>query len=349
MITSLYAVNIQPIWATEDSWTTMSPVPQGRLGPGVAAVNGKIYVIGGISEGTLNSNQEYDPTTDTWITKKPMPLPRSGFAIAVYQNKIYCIGGGGDFGIEEVTGLNQVYDPLTDTWETKTSMPTARQFLCANVVNGKIYLIGGSKPVNLNNPAYVHNVNEVYDPETGTWTTKTPPPVNVSSYASTVVDNKIYVISGSGDNDRLTLMYDPEADSWSYGTQAPTPVWGAAAGATTGVLAPKRLYVIGGYPAFNLVQVYNPETDTWTTGAQMPTGRYGLGVAVVDDRLYAIGGSGYEAGRANERYTPSEYNPTAPTKEPFSTTFVIAASGAVAIIGIGLFLYFNKRVRSRNS
>jgi hypothetical protein len=74
-------------------------------------------------------------------------------------------------------------------------------------------------------------------------------------------------------------------------------------------LAPKRIYVIGGYndirgQGFTLNQVYDPETDTWTMGAQMPTSRYGLGVAVVNDILYAIGGGDAE----NERYTPIGYH-----------------------------------------
>jgi N-acetylneuraminic acid mutarotase len=323
-------------------WVTMSPVPQGRLGAGVAAVNEKIYVIGGISGEFLSINQEYNPCTDTWTAKEPMPSARSGFATAVYQNKIYCIGGGGDFGMQEVTGLNQVYDPATDSWETLMPMPTARQFLSANVVGDKIYLIGGSKPVNLNNRSFVPNINEVYDPETDSWASMTPPPVNVSNYASTVVDDKIYIISGMSGS--LTQIYNPETDSWSYGASIPTPVWGAAAGVTTGVSAPKRIYVLGGYPAFNLNQIYDPETDSWTTGTQMPTGRYGLGVAVVDDRLYAIGGSGYEAGRVNECYTPAEHTPTGTDSETFPTTLLIASSViAVVIVGAGLLVYFKKR------
>jgi len=328
------------------SWAIMSPVPQGRLGAGVAAVNGKIYVIGGISEEVLSINQEYDPSTDTWTTKEPMPTARSSFAAAVYQNKIYCIGGGGDFGTQEVTGLNQVYDPATDSWETLMPMPTARQFLCANVVGDKIYLIGGSKPVNLNNPSFVPNINEVYSPLTDSWASMTPPPVNVSNYASAVVDGKIYIISGISSSGSLTQIYDPETDSWSYEASIPTPVWGAAVGVTTGVSAPVRIYVLGGYPAFSSNQIYDPEIDSWTTGTQMPTGRYGLGVAVVDDRLYAIGGSGYEAGRANECYTPAEYNPTGTNLESFPTTLVIASVIAAAVVvAAGLLVYFKKRKR----
>jgi N-acetylneuraminic acid mutarotase len=286
----------------------MADIPTGRLGPGVATVNGKVYVIGGYNRGVININEEYDPTADTWTTKKPMPTPRSQFAIAVYQNKIYCIGGGGDFGMEEVTGITEVYDPETDTWETKTLMPTPREFIDANVVDGKIYIIVGSKPVNLNNPSFVPNVNEVYDPETDSWTTETPPPTQVSNYASAVYDNKIYLFS-----ENLTQIYDPQTSSWSKGAPIPNTEWGAAAGVTSGIFAPKRIYVLGGYSTFNFNQIYDPETDTWTTGAPMPTNRYGLGVAVVSDLIYAIGGPGADGMVANEQYTPFEYIPEFPT------------------------------------
>jgi N-acetylneuraminic acid mutarotase len=285
------------------------------LGPGVAAVNGKIYVIGGMNRGELDVNQEYDPETDTWKTKKSMPTKRSHFAIAVYDNKVFCIGGGGDFGSEEVTGITEVYDPLTDTWETKASMPTAREFMDANVVDGKIYVIGGSKPINFNDPSYVPNISEVYDPETDKWSQSIAPPVKVSNYASAVCDNKIYIFT-----EEMTQIFDPQTYMWSNGTSMPTPGWGAAAAATTGDFAIKGIYVLGGNPTFKYNQIYHPETDSWFDGAAMPTNRYGLGVVVIDDVIYAIGGPGAEAMAANERYTPYGYIPEFP-------------SGAVLVLG----------------
>jgi hypothetical protein len=239
-----------------------------------------------------------------------------GSALAVYQNKIYVIG--------EDNGITQVYDPATDTWENKTSMPTPRTQLEANVVNGKIYLIGGRTGGQYSTVG----LNEVYDPETDSWTTKAPIPYPVVEYASAVVDGKIYVIGGQDEfhdpmNLDLTQIYDPETDTWSFGSAIPNVVWKAAAGATTGLMAPKRIYAIGGMPDKSLIgtdlnQVYNPENDSWTVGASMPTARFQLHVAVVNYKLYVIGGAPYFnlqgiGSRENEQYTPIGYGTVPPT------------------------------------
>ncbi len=308
----------------EDSWTTLDPMPTARSGLGVAVVNGKIYAIGGWNGGggAVAVNEEYDPVTNTWITKTPMSVPRRTFGIAVYQNKIYVIGGASgtdpNTGSDILCSFNEVYDPLTDTWSTNGSLPTPRRGLDAIVVDDKIYLIGGYRYISGRIQEF--NTNEVYDPSTGTWTTKTPLPTSTSFYASAVFDNKIYVIGGPGR--KINQIYDPETDTWSYGASAPIEVNGAAAGATTGVAAPKRIHIMGGGVPFfpskaNLI--YDPERDAWSTCTDMPTARDNLGVAVVDDVLYAIGGlifTGELAGTpvgAVERYTPFGYGTIPPT------------------------------------
>jgi hypothetical protein len=363
----------------EDSWASKAPMHQARGGLGVAVVNGKIYAIGGSTEkgewsisgsvgtgGVVGTNEEYDPALDTWVLKTPMPTPRIGFSIVIYQNKIYCIGGatktprigaptrtevieaydpatntwktktpmptrrdnyaiieyqnkiyfiggttGSNYttGLPLYTGLNEVYDPTTDTWETKTPMPTAK-VAEANVVNGKIYFIGGSP----NN-----TLNQVYDLATDSWAIKTPMPTEAYG-ASIIIDNKIYVIGGSYSGSQfytLNQIYDPETDKWSQG--APPPSVGVRQGsavATTGERAPKRIYVLD-----ETLRVYNPETDSWTFGANIPTNRLNLGIALVNDMLYAIGGNTYtyqylltqiRGGSVtpyatNEQYTPFGY------------------------------------------
>lgn len=306
------------VLAAEDSWTTMEPMPTARSGLGVAVVDGKIYAIGGYNGSYLNVNEMYDPETDTWTTKQPLLTARAWFAIAAYGGRIYAIGGemGASTPVYSgYTGLNEVYDPTTDTWETLEPMPTARSSLCANVVDEKIYLIEGTKHSNVWPFSQVPSVTEVYDPATDSWSTRTPIPGTTFGYASAVVDNKIYVFGDSFPESNTTRIYNPKTDTWSLGTSVPSEVMGSSAGVTTGELAPQRIYVLGGNygsaVSADFNQIYAPETDKWTAGMPMPTPRWSLGVAVVNDELYAIGGKidvdTYLT--VNEKYTPAGYIP----------------------------------------
>jgi len=310
-LTALCVLMAKPVFSstevTEDTWVSKAPMHQARSNLGVAVVDGKIYAIGGDARSgewpyagsIVSTNEEYNPETDTWTFKASMPTPRYGFATAVYQNKIYCIGGvtrvdGGWQG----TGANEVYDPATDTWENKTAMPTARLELQANVVNGKMYLIGGKVPGHYDFPNWTSSLNEVYDPETDSWTTKAPIPVATRDYPSAVINNKIYVIGGlTNPYSNVNQIYDPETDMWSKGSTPPSGIRYATGGATSGVDAPKRIYILvekwapwEEAPYSN--RVYDPENDSWTFGADLPlpTDRQGFSVAVVDDILYVIGG-----------------------------------------------------------
>ncbi|MEM4244277.1 MAG: kelch repeat-containing protein, partial [Candidatus Bathyarchaeia archaeon] len=292
--------------ASENEWSIKTSMPTPRGGLGVAAVNGKIYAIGGIRNNTqLAITEEYNPATNTWTTKKPMPTARSGFAIAVYKNKIYCIGGTvGDSNnvVSGFTGANEVYNPATDTWETKTAMPTPRADLDACVVDGKIYLIGGKAYWGTEPFYHELNVTEVYDPETDTWTKAASMPIPVFGYASAVVGSKIYVIGGARQFQEglsnVTIVssnqvYNAETDEWSSRTELPVALSHAAACVTSGVTAPKRIYVIGGFDKTNYSNAtfaYDFEKDEWSAGWLMPTARAYLGLAVVDDAIYAIGG-----------------------------------------------------------
>jgi len=310
------SVGVAPFLAIEnvnaqegDSWTTLEPMPISASG--VAVINDKIYTIG-------NSGiAEYDTTSDSWTLKNPMPANRSGFAVAVYENKIYIIGGS--------NGLNQIYDPATETWENRTTMLTPRIQLEANVVNSKIYLIGGKTGGQYSTVA----LNEVYDPATDTWTAKEPMPFPVAQYASAVVGDKIYVFGGQDEyelpnpNLNVTQIYDTITDAWTFGAPLPYVVWQAAAGATTGQMAPQRIYIMGGLPEGSLYgtdlnQIYDPETNAWSLGSTMPIARAGLHVAVVNDAIYSMGGVPYINVQAtwipeNYRYTPIDYIPEFPS------------------------------------
>ena len=322
-----FNLNVQTAKAadTQSSWTTLTPMPTARGGFGLAAVEGKIFAIGGINGNLpVSTTEEYNPQTNEWTSMMPMPTPRSGFATVAYQNKIYVIGGTVGNGY---VGNNEVYDPVSNTWETKASMPTPRADLSANIVSDKIYLIGGKRYSSIAPYYNETNINEVYDPANDSWSTRTSIPTSVQGYASAVVDDKIYIMGGSLEslsieNSRITgadEVYDPQNDSWSLASNLLNGFSYGAAAATTGYMAPTRIYCVGGYSNGEFsgqVQAYNLENNSWSIGESMPTPRAYLGVVVVNDLLYAIGGlDGTNWLNTNEQYKPIHYGTIAPHVE----------------------------------
>jgi energy-converting hydrogenase Eha subunit A len=382
LLMPLLIMTVKPVSAASpNSWTTKAPMPTARAYLGVTAVNGRIYAIGGADPPdwvqAIGTNEEYDPTKDTWTLKAPMPTNRSQFGIAAYKNKIYCLGGvygnavysNGVFSYFDVyeVATNEVYDLATNTWENKAPIPDSRAGVSAHLVDGKIYLLGGNS-----------TANDVYDPATDTWAAKAPIPISLYEYGwwtccSAVVDDKIHVV-GLGVNVHFHLVYDPESDNWSSAALWPPGAIYSSSAATTGTNAPKRMYVFGvdslwwdlDLPDFATL-VYSSENDSWTTGASMPTGRINVGVTVLDNTFYAIGGSTLEIGNnrhaspVNQQYIPIGYENSEPTSSPEPTStptftpgseqvqvvpILVAAVAGVVVAGAG-FLLYRKRVRGK--
>jgi N-acetylneuraminic acid mutarotase len=385
-------VSSSPV-ASENTWTQKTPMQQARSHMGVAVVEDKIYAIGGFNMSGWNygnstetnivsTNEEYNPATDTWTFKTPMPTSRMDFAISVWKGKIYCIGGITENG---PTNINEVYDTKTDTWVNKTSLPTTRIELESKTVDNKIYLVGGKNTSDIET-----HLNEVYNPETDTWMTKKPLPYAVCDYASATYEGKLYIFGGGSSHKyipflcNLTQIYDPKNDSWRLGSSSPYLTAQAEAGATTGVKAPKRIYIIDrALYQIPSGQVYDPASDTWTQSVVFPTRRMSFSIAVVDDLLYAIGGVNISSSpfdwynprtfvtqyAINEQYTPFGYGTVSPTQTPLpqsggnetpqatpaatepapTTPIVVASATATLAVAAGLIAYTKKRHRHPTS
>ena len=203
------ATTLKVYTLASDSWTLKANMPTIRTELSAVAVNGKIYVIGGVARSSgwywdlaeatadelVSAVEVYDPETDTWTKKTDMPTARCGMGTVVVAGKIYTIGGLADNG--KIMNVVEVYDPGTDTWTQKADMPTARWNLGAVEANGKVYAVCG----NLLPPWEDGTLTlvEVYDPNTDSWTKGVD--MNFPRQAASIgqVNGEIYAIGGFSD------------------------------------------------------------------------------------------------------------------------------------------------------
>ncbi|MCE2415928.1 hypothetical protein J4G07_18250 [Candidatus Poribacteria bacterium] len=140
-------------------------------------------------------------------------------------------------------------------------------------------------------------------------------PTQRASFATAVVDGKIYLIGGTlFEHERgiwcdpgpgicrgpfgmsLVEVYDPETNTWERLTDMPTVRSDAKAAVVAG-----RIYVLAGrvgkdnrhvnLTTLKVVEMYDPETDTWVRKQDMSRRRAAFGIGVVAGKIYAIGGN----------------------------------------------------------
>lgn len=191
-----------------------------------------------------------------------------------------------------------------EEWEGITEIPTQRRDFATAVVDNKIYLIGGTLFENRNGPYGISTVEE-YDSQTNTWLRVTDMPTPRAIAKAAVVNGIIYVFGGYNSKNRdirnwklpvVVEAYNPQTDTWIKKTDMPISRINFRLG-----VVDEKIYLVGGTTGFGAgheermdrVDIYDPETDTWAKAPKMPTRRDPMSVAVVNNRMYVIGGRGW--------------------------------------------------------
>ena len=131
----------------QDTWSTKASMNVARVAAAAGAINGKLYVVGGVSTGGVTTSLEvYDPATNSWNSLANALTSWAEASAVVTGDKLYIVGGciNSDCRVGN-TGTLEVYDPSTNIWSTKASMPTARSYVAAGAINNKIYVAGGGQ------------------------------------------------------------------------------------------------------------------------------------------------------------------------------------------------------------
>lgn len=207
-----------------NSWHRGRKLPDWRRRFAVAAVAGKLHVVGGLDAAGNISGEHlvYDPAQDTWDEAEAMPTRRSHLALAVFGGKLHALGGLRQIPLigwllgRFATTRHEVYDPGTDTWHRRCAMPEARYSLAAASSGNSIHAVGGERRwlFRLWGRIRTHHHHR-YHAGSDSWSERTRLPSPRSDLSLVEVGGRLYAVGGRGpgwlgDCDR----YDPGNDHW---------------------------------------------------------------------------------------------------------------------------------------
>lgn len=285
-------------------WTSKTQPPFSYTRYTVASSNNKVYALSDIGE-----LAEYDPLKDNWIIRPPLSTHRFRTGLASVGGRLFSIGGGQN---SSPVSTVEEYDPETKNWALRASMASPRVSVAVGEALGKLYAIGGSSNTSETFPSPLTTVEE------GTL----PPPGSVLQ-----IPTGDGVTTGSG---QVTVRWNPVAGATSYnlymasdsnldrGNYAGLPDGAKFVGVTsphtiTGLTNGKTYYFFvtaadaGRESEESFGSSATPTAPPgllWRTKASMPTARLEAGAAVVNGKVYVVGGFSGNALATTEAYDP---------------------------------------------
>ncbi len=277
---------------------------------GVAALDGKVYVVGGFDE-TLQIGalvQVYDPANDSWTQAAPLPMDVHHANVIAANGLLYVLGAMQLSGFSFVAvGDCFVYTPGTDSWSSLAPIPSGseRGSAAMGLLGDRIVLAGG-----LRGDAVADVI--AYNIETDTWETGLPPlPTPTDHLVGANVGDVLFAIGGRnggiGSIKDTVVSLSLGGSEWQERAAMPTARGGAAAAVVQG-----KIVVVGGEGnaaasngVFPQTEVYDPALDVWSPLSDMPAPRHGMGAAGIGNVLYVPGGAtkqGFGATATSERY-----------------------------------------------
>ena len=135
--------SIEKYSIARNQWFTFGEeMVEKRSDAGVAALNGKIYVVGGYNGFShFRSVEIFNPQTGTWQDGKKMKRRRSGVKVAVKGGKLYVVGGWSG-GAGRLT-CGEVFDPKKNSWSALPDMQVPRSNYSIFVADGRLTVAGG--------------------------------------------------------------------------------------------------------------------------------------------------------------------------------------------------------------
>lgn len=275
----LPARRIQPA----SQWRSLPDAPTPRLMMAWAVLDDKIWILGGLRNGTaLQTVESYDPHTGAWQTGPSLPIPLHHAAAATYRGEVVVLGGASD---QLADASDKVFALRGGNWVELPHLTHPRAAPAAAVVGDKLVAVGGQ------NAKQLVPQTEVFDGSS--WTDAADMPTPREHLAAAADGTYVYAIGGrflsSDKNSAANERFDPQSGTWTKLVGMPTPRGSYGATYIDG-----RIVVAGGEEptrVLNVVEMYDIADAKWSTLAPMPTARHAEVVATVGNTVYCIGGA----------------------------------------------------------
>lgn len=228
-------------------WTGGPDLPSSRHHAGVAAWQGRVWLVGGYTRG---DGDQWTPVADvhSWAPGEPrwreevaLPSARAALGLAAIGDHLVAVGGVGPAGLAPTFVLtnNAVLLRAGARWQPGPALKQGREHLAAVGSDQRIYAIGGRTGGLETNLASV----ESWAPGESAWRAEPPLARSRSGIGAAVVDEAMCVAGGEGPNGTEASVECFRAGAWIETWRLNIPRHGLAVVASEG-----SLHVIGGGP-----------------------------------------------------------------------------------------------------
>ncbi|GIX96054.1 beta-scruin [Caerostris darwini] len=233
-------------------WRKLPKMRHSRMYHGTAALQGKIYVVGGKDEtdNMLDSVEVYDPEKNAWYElNSHLDSPSMGVGVCTHGGQLWVIGGMVQSKAGKIDLVKDVkrYDPNNQSWNHDIpDIPFPRAFIGAVECGKRLYVIGGTSYADID--IYSEELNSlddvlVYEDVKRKWQASVPMPSPRHFVATATVGRSIFVLGGltSFKKEALdeVILFTENTKQWHPCSTLPVPLCGFATASVPSIIENK--------------------------------------------------------------------------------------------------------------
>lgn len=231
-------------------WNINDTLPQYLRYSDAISLNGKLFIIGGLSVDyeISSSIHVFDSATSSWSSYDSLPKPLCAMSVCTLNDMIYITGGIDNNNAHS----KKVYklDPENLSCTEDGELLNAKSYHQVISDGTGIFVLGGLDNIDKKSTSDM----EYYNPETGSSTLLGKIPKERMLFGAEIFERKIYIMGGIDDfstdiNGGTALssvdIYDIDSQKWSKGASLPEDLHSFTTNSYNGLF-----YIIGGCNTF---------------------------------------------------------------------------------------------------